>query len=1339
MSGERLNPFQHVLKRPDTYIGSIKTIDKQCYVFDLFEDSKNSIKIKDAKWNSGLFNIIREIGSNCIDNKWRSQGTDTEMNTIKIAWDSETRELSFWNDGKCIPVVKQNYDYKDHRSGKTISEEFYPAEVFFGEMLAGTNFNDDEERKTSGKNGMGSKAVAVFSKVFTVEHVDPNHRKKFIQTYTDNATNRTKPKVTTSASKGYTKISFKIDFERFGYDVEKYHSDFIGLLGMYVLEITAMIGLPITFTVDGKLRKFYFKSFDKYVRMFYPETSAHKLESIILHNGDECVVVESHVDPRMDIPDMLESARHMAFVNGLKTKDGGVHVDAWRDAICSLFVRAFNSKKNKGVQLKTSAKELYPYLTFFIRSEVSNPSFDSQTKDYLNGPVYKIFPTDSKTKVEKIKQDLDKVVKKMMKWNFIKLLEEKLIAKTGRTKNKKTVKKRVDLGDKAQDANNAGKYPSNTKCTLYIAEGLSAKAMVVRGISNLNYDKNGKIVSSTISKSFNNGQDYNGAFAIQGKFINVLNATPTAIENNAESNLLREMLNLRLKCDYSKDENWNTLRYHKVCITTDMDDDGIHIRGLLLNFFYTLWPSLLERGFVVSFSTAVAKVSFVNKTQPKLFYSNPEYKEWYEKSGKELKIAEVKYLKGLGSIHPTDVPGYFNNPKVVSYYTEGDEKEYMDMGFNDKNSDMRKEWITRDFENEDDDEGEFVYDGDLGISTFVDSQLVIYHKMTLRRALPNYMDGFKESQRKAFYAIRLKNYKKTKDLEKVTGAVKEITGYHHGGASLLSCIKNMAIRYPGSNNIPLLQDDGEYGCVDPETKILLWNGKIISAKNVKKDDLLVGDDGKYRKIHKLVKGVDMMYRVKQSNGMDYIVNSVHILTLYDSDKGIIDINIQDYLSHSQKDRFKGIYIKLESAEKGFDNHTLEYCDIIIEQEGVGKYVGWHIDGNERFLLADGTVTHNTRLTGGKDAAAARYIATALEDISKHIFKDVDDNIINNVIEDNETAEYEFFLPVICMLLINGSEGIASGFSTSIYNYNPIDILDWTRSWLEGEHANKDRLVPWYRGIKGEISLVYDKKYKDPVKWKTKGILKESEKGWWDIKDLPVGKWTNSFKDELSYLETGESINKKKTDKWVKCISDYKDYSDTNFVHFRIKPCGDWRPNMNTTLTQLQTTKSLSNMVAIDKNNKPTRYKSAEEILEKWCADRLYYYDLRRKYIIDSLNFDIKKARNKYEYVKNVINKKLNMHQEDDKLEKTMVDIGLSKMTGSFIGNGKLIQKESFDYLLNMQMRSMSKRKLEELKNTLDIAEEKLRKVQNKTSKDLWKEDLDEFENAYNKYINSRNL
>ena len=94
MAGKRLNPFEHALKRPDTYIGSTKTTTLETYVLN----DEGKVEVRKVKGNTGLFNIIREIGSNCIDNKWRSLGTSTEMKSIKVEWNPATRTISFWND-----------------------------------------------------------------------------------------------------------------------------------------------------------------------------------------------------------------------------------------------------------------------------------------------------------------------------------------------------------------------------------------------------------------------------------------------------------------------------------------------------------------------------------------------------------------------------------------------------------------------------------------------------------------------------------------------------------------------------------------------------------------------------------------------------------------------------------------------------------------------------------------------------------------------------------------------------------------------------------------------------------------------------------------------------------------------------------------------------------------------------------------------------------------------------------------------------------------------------------------------------------------------------------------
>jgi len=1253
MSGERLNPFEHALLRPDAFIGSIDTKKIETYFLDIDAPQGEQISIKEAFYNRGLFNIIREIGSNCIDNRWRSEKRKIPMKSIKITWDSENKMLTFWNDGAFISAEKKNFPYKNHRTGKIKNEYFYPAEVYFGEMLAGTNFNDeDEERKTSGRNGMGSKLANIFSSEFIVEHTDIDIEKKFYQKYTKNATERTEPNITVFRGKNaYTEISFKPDFAHFKYKIDKksVEKDFIGILGIYILEIAAMTMLPVHFIVGENKKIYTFKTFEKYVRMFYSDTKLHKLSSITLKNSDECVIVESHTNIQKEneeeLPDTLDNVRHVSFVNGLNTRYGGLHVNAWKDAIFPAFVREFNSRpvKKGETPLKTSAKEVYPYITIFLRTEMNKPSFDEQTKDTLNNPEYNLY-SPGKTKAEKdynqaLKEEFEELITKMLKWNFVKLLETKLLGKGGKEKAVKT-KKRVNLGDKAQEANCAKDEPE--KCSLYFGEGKSAKKLVEDGISTIP-----------------DGQDYNGVIAIQGKFPNVMDEPISKIKANYEFKMISEILNIKIGVKYDKPENFKTLRYQKALIfATDMDDDGIHIRGLLINLFYTYWPELFKLNIIKSLSTAINKVIF-SKKDPVLFFSHTDYKNWYEKEGKNLKIKEVKYLKGLGSINPDDVAQYFHNPKIVAYFMEGNEDKYMKLGFeySKDSSNERKLWVLEDMhpDNIEDDivienkninenkniedvtaalleKNEYIYEGKLGVSSFIDKQLIIYHKMAICRAIPNDIDGFKNGQRKIFYAIRKRNYKTTMDLEKITGAVKDLTNYLHGAASLSGTIKNMAIRYPGSNNIALLQADGQFG------------GRSVN---------------------------------------------------------------------------------------------------------------------------------------GDDSAQPRYISTALEEITKTIFLDIDDNLLKKNVENGTEVEYEFLLPVVCMLLINGAEGIgAGGFSTRIPNYNPDDILKWTRYWMRGKHKELPLLIPWYRGITGPIELELDNN-DVPLRWRTTGVLTECSKnckvtrkykdgrtkkivtqkckgepGWWHITDLPVGVWTNELKIYIEYLESGNTPEGKSEKSWpkleTKCITDYRAYNTGNTVYFMIKPAKGWNPDIDTNLKLLTKTYKFTNMVTLDSNNYPTRHATVEDILSQWCTKRLKYYHLRYKYLLDSLAKELKKAQNKYIFVKAVIKKELDMYQEDEDLEKDIEKLGIEKMEKEKKDkndneekdkkkdkkeeNYKKEIKYDYSYLLRMQMRSMTVKKLEEIKKEADIIQSKIDELKTKTAADLWENDLDNFEKAYHKYI-----
>jgi len=221
------DPIEHILSRPDMYVGS-KGFDKQ--LVRVYSNCKISSKNVDV--SPALVRTFVEILSNAIDNIERS----SKMTYITVNLTSTECEIK--NDGEIIPIEKNNVEIS---KGKI--ESIYNHSLIFGHLLSGSNYDDTEKRYTSGRNGLGAKLTNVLSKHFTVEGCDPVNKLKFVQTWTNNMRNTEGPKVTKSARlTGYTSIKWSWDFEWFGLK-NGLSKDFMELLSMHVLNASMVTGL----------------------------------------------------------------------------------------------------------------------------------------------------------------------------------------------------------------------------------------------------------------------------------------------------------------------------------------------------------------------------------------------------------------------------------------------------------------------------------------------------------------------------------------------------------------------------------------------------------------------------------------------------------------------------------------------------------------------------------------------------------------------------------------------------------------------------------------------------------------------------------------------------------------------------------------------------------------------------------------------------------------------------------------------------------------------------------------------------------------------------------------
>ena len=411
-------------------------------------------------------------------------------------------------------------------------------------------------------------------------------------------------------------------------------------------------------------------------------------------------------------------------------------------------------------------------LAIFINCSVENPSFSSQTKEVLT----------SKVSCKLDETFLKKVITKL---NVVSKVLEAQDAKDAKDMKKTDGKKQSKLTGlpKLDDAVYAGTLKSH-ECVLILTEGDSAKAMALSGLSQ-------------------EQRKYYGVFPLKGKLLNVKDISAKKVEATEEIANLKKIIGLESGKKYV---DIKSLRYGKILIMTDQDYDGSHIRGLLINMFHELWHELIKvPGFITYMSTPIVKATKGKITKP--FYTQYEYEEWRKLD--ESRGWKVKYYKGLGTSTRDEAKEYFKSLNIVDYMYSGDVSDSsIDLAFNKAKADNRKDWLKTY------DKSVIVNAGPgekLMYEDFVNKDLIHFSNYNLERSIPNVMDGLKTSQRKILYSAFKRNLKSEIRVAQFAGYVSEHSGYHHGEASLNDAIVGMAQDFVGSNNIPWLVPQGQFG------------------------------------------------------------------------------------------------------------------------------------------------------------------------------------------------------------------------------------------------------------------------------------------------------------------------------------------------------------------------------------------------------------------------------------------------------------------------------------------------------------------------------------------------
>jgi DNA topoisomerase-2 len=611
----------------------------------------------------------------------------------------------------------------------------------------------------------------IFSSRFQIDLKTPAAGKHYMQTWRDNMYTVDPPTVKKYTGKtGAVKVTFVPDRTRFPgmFDEKGIIPEMVDTLHTRVIELAALVGKDVKVSWNGTV--IASNSFEKFIKLFLRDGMTGFAYENCGPRWEVGAVLSSHL---YSDEEELPEEKHISFVNGVHTKKGGKHVETVTRKVLGDFCEFAKKKK---VDIKPG--QLKHSVVLFLAATIVNPSFDSQSKEFLTTPAAEF---GSRAEYS------GKLIEGLHKLGLLEEAKYVLEAKNLREVKKTDGKKRSVLRGmtKLEDAMLAGTSKSR-ECTLILTEGDSAATSAISGLKEV-------------------GRERWGVFPLRGKLLNVRDITVAKFNANEELTAIKKILGLEQGKRYADSSE---LRYGRVMVMADQDHDGSHIKGLLMNLFHAEWPTLMQSGFLCTLLTPILKAT--KGAQTVAFYSLPEFNQWREAmmgSSSGVGGWKFKYYKGLGTSTPAEAREWFRNIHEIQYEWDDKTDGAINLAFNKKLADDRKLWLGH----YDPKKMITVVAGKTTYADFVDNELIHFSNADNIRSLPHVMDGLKPSQRKILFCCIKRNLKEEIRVAQLAGYVSEHAAYHHGEASLTGTIIGMAQNFVGSNNVNLLKPVGQFG------------------------------------------------------------------------------------------------------------------------------------------------------------------------------------------------------------------------------------------------------------------------------------------------------------------------------------------------------------------------------------------------------------------------------------------------------------------------------------------------------------------------------------------------
>ncbi|MBP5483348.1 MAG: ATP-binding protein [Bacteroidales bacterium] len=563
----------------------------------------------------GIYVLLKEIIDNSIDEFSMGFGKRIDISI-------EDRTVTVRDFGRGIPL------------GKVVDAT--------SKLNTGGKFDDTHFKKSVGMNGVGTKAVNAMSVDFYVA----SYREGQCSYAHFSRGELLEADIIPSNEKNGTFIRFTPDEELF--NDFSFHMEFVESM----VKNYSYLKKGLTLVLNGEA----YKSENGLLDLVTENMSETPLYPLIHLEGEDIEIVLTHGNSYGE--------NIATFVNGQNTRDGGTHLAAYREAIAKTF-KDFYKKDYKPEDIRQG-------IVGAIAIQIQEPIFEGQTKTKLGstymwekqvkgadgassvdrGPTIRTFVNDFVTKnlndYLHMHTDIVPVIEEKIKASQAEREEIAGVQKKSRERAKKTAVYNRKLRDCRFHFCDAkfpkGQEDQREKTSIFITEGDSA--------------------SGTITKVRNANNQ--AVFSLRGKPINCFKESRKKVAENEELNLLIAALGV--------EEDLDNLRYNNIIVATDADDDGMHIRMLVLTFLMKYYPELIRRGHVYILQTPLFRVH--NKKERRYCYT-PEERD---KAVKQLKTGvEITRFKGLGEISSDEFVDFIGENMRLDTVKLADEESIADI------------------------------------------------------------------------------------------------------------------------------------------------------------------------------------------------------------------------------------------------------------------------------------------------------------------------------------------------------------------------------------------------------------------------------------------------------------------------------------------------------------------------------------------------------------------------------------------------------------------------------------------------------------------------------------